>query len=92
MIFSTHPLHPEVTKALRALGPFRVASAPVAQAIVAESAGAEIIVVRATIPAKIIGREVTRKRFVDSSALTTAVRVLPAVMNPLTPPAPAVAI
>ena len=57
MIFSTHPLHPEVTKALRALGPFRVASAPVAQAIVAESAGAEIIVVRATIPAKIIGRE-----------------------------------
>jgi hypothetical protein len=35
--------------------------------------------------AKIIGREVTRKRSVDSSAFTTAVRVLPAVMKPLSP-------
>ena len=57
MIFSTHPLQPEVTQALRALGPFRVASAPVPQAIVAESAGAAIIVVRAPIPPEIIGRE-----------------------------------
>lgn len=57
MIFSTHPLHPNVTEALRALGPFRVASAPVPQAIVDESAGAEIIVVRAPIPPEIIGRE-----------------------------------
>ena len=57
MIFSTHPLHPEVTQALQALGRFRVASAPVSQAIVAESAGAEIIVVRAPIPPEIITRE-----------------------------------
>lgn len=57
MIFSTHPLHPEVTQALQALGPFRVASAPVPQAIVAESGGAKIIVVRAPIPPEIIGRE-----------------------------------
>ena len=57
MIFSTHPLHPEVTQALQALGPFRVASAPVPQAIADESAGAEIIVVRASIPPGIIGRE-----------------------------------
>ena len=57
MIFSTHPLHPEVTQALQALGPFRVASAPVPQAIADESAGAEIIVVRAPIPAQIIARE-----------------------------------
>ena len=57
MIFSTHPLHPEVTEALRALGRFRVASAPVPQAIADESAGAEIIVVRASIPSGIIARE-----------------------------------
>jgi D-3-phosphoglycerate dehydrogenase len=57
MIFSTHPLHPEVTGALQALGPFRIASAPTPQAIAAECAGAEIIVVRAPIPAGIAGRE-----------------------------------
>lgn len=57
MIFSTHPLHPEVMADLWALGTLRIASAPTAQAITAESAGAEIIVVRAPIPAGIAPRE-----------------------------------
>jgi D-3-phosphoglycerate dehydrogenase / 2-oxoglutarate reductase len=57
VIFSTHPLHPKVTADLQALGPFRIASAPTAQAIREESAGAEIIVVRAPIPPGIAPRE-----------------------------------
>lgn len=57
MIFSTHPLHPKVTADLQALGAFRVASAPVAEAILEESAGAEVIVVRAPIPLGIASRE-----------------------------------
>ncbi len=56
MIFSTHPLHPEVTVALQALGSYRVASAPTAQAIAAECGAAEIIVVRAPIPHGIASR------------------------------------
>lgn len=56
-IFSTHPLHPEVTAALQALGPCRIASAPTPEAILAESAGAEIVVVRAPIPPDLIRRE-----------------------------------
>ena len=43
LIFSTHPLHPEVTRDLQALGTLRVASAPTPDAILAESAGAGII-------------------------------------------------
>ena len=57
MIFSTHPLHPEVTAELQALGDNRVASAPTAQAITKECAGAGIIVVRAPIPPGIATRE-----------------------------------
>jgi D-3-phosphoglycerate dehydrogenase len=57
VIFSTHPLHPEVTAALQALGDYRIATAPTAQAITAESAGAEIIVVRAPIPFGVASRE-----------------------------------
>jgi len=57
VIFSTHPLHPEVTADLQALGDYRVASAPTAQAITDECAGAEIIVVRAPIPLGIAPRE-----------------------------------
>lgn len=57
MIFSTHPLHPEVTAALQSLGDYRIASAPTAQAITDECAGAEIIVVRAPIPLGIATRE-----------------------------------
>jgi len=50
MIFSTHPLHPEVTARLQAAGDYIVASAPTAAAIMAEGMGAEILIVRANIP------------------------------------------
>lgn len=56
MIFSTHPLHPEVTAALQTLGAYRVASAPTPQAIVAECGDAEMIVVRAPIPVQVIAQ------------------------------------
>jgi len=56
-IFSTHPLHPEVTRALAAIGPYRVASAPSQEAILAESRGAAVIVVRAPIPVGVVVRE-----------------------------------
>lgn len=55
-IFSTHPLHPEVTAALQALGPWRVASAPTPEALLAESEGAEIVVVRAPVPEALVTR------------------------------------
>lgn len=57
IIFSTHVLHPDVTDALQALGDYRVASAPTPEALLEESAGAEIIVVRARIAPEIITRE-----------------------------------
>lgn len=57
VFFSTHSLHPEVTRDLRGLGELRIASAPTPGAILAESAGAEIIVVRAPIAAEIVTRE-----------------------------------
>lgn len=57
VIFSTHSLHPEVTRDLQALGDFRVCSAPTPDAIHAESKGADIIVVRAKIAPEIIERE-----------------------------------
>jgi D-3-phosphoglycerate dehydrogenase len=56
-IFSTHRLHPDVTRELEALGDYRVATAPTPQAILGESAGAELIVVRAKIDPEIIRRE-----------------------------------
>ncbi len=56
-IFSTHPLHPEITRDLQAPGALTISSAPTPDAILDESAGAEIIVVRAPIPAEIIDRE-----------------------------------
>ncbi len=57
VIFSTHALHPEVTAKLQALGDYRVASAPTPGAILDESRGAEVIVVRAPIAPQIIRRE-----------------------------------
>lgn len=57
VIFSTHTLHPDVTRDLQAMGEYRVASAPTPDAIDTESAGAEIIVVRAKIAPEIIRRE-----------------------------------
>ncbi|MEO9780447.1 MAG: hydroxyacid dehydrogenase [Sedimentitalea sp.] len=57
VIFSTHALHPDVTRDLQSLGDYRVSSAPTPDAILKESAGAEIIVVRAKIAPEIITRE-----------------------------------
>ncbi len=49
-IFSTHPLHPDVTLRLQAAGDYRVASAPTAAAIMAEGRGAAVLIVRAPVP------------------------------------------
>jgi D-3-phosphoglycerate dehydrogenase len=56
LIFSTHQLHPEVTETLRAKGDYRVASSPTAAAFLAEGTGAEVIVVRAPLPAEYFAR------------------------------------
>lgn len=56
LVFSTHPLHPEAEARLDALGEFRVASAPTPAAILAESRGAALIVVRAPIPSEVAAR------------------------------------
>ena len=50
VIFSTHPLHPNVTARLAAAGTFRVASEPTAPAIMAEGLDADVLIVRAHIP------------------------------------------
>jgi D-3-phosphoglycerate dehydrogenase len=68
MIFSTHPLHPEVTAELKTLGPLRIASAPTAQAVRAECAGAELIVVRAPIPQGIAAQEGSLRALVRHGA------------------------
>ena len=67
-IFSTHHLHPEVTEALSGIGDYRVASAPTPEAILAESSGAEVIVVRAPIPVEVIEREQGLKALVRHGA------------------------
>ncbi len=56
LIFSTHRLHPAVTARLEAAGDYLVASAPTPEAILAEGAGAEVIVVRAPVPADYFAR------------------------------------
>lgn len=49
-IFSTHSLHPIVTKRLQTAGSYLVASAPTAAAALAEGLGAAVLIVRAPIP------------------------------------------
>ncbi|WP_299131317.1 NAD(P)-dependent oxidoreductase [uncultured Amaricoccus sp.] len=56
LIFSTHRLHPTVTARLEAAGDYLVASAPTPEAILAEGTGAEVIVVRAPVPAEYFAR------------------------------------
>ncbi len=56
MIFSTHPLHPEVTATLQAAGRYVVATAPTPEAILAEGTGAEVIIVRAPVPPEYFAR------------------------------------
>ena len=65
MIFSTQALHPLITERLRALGPYRVASAPTPTAILAEGTDATILIVRANIP---------EAYFATAPALRAAVR------------------
>ncbi|MCY0146893.1 NAD(P)-binding domain-containing protein [Hoeflea sp. G2-23] len=57
IIFSTHSLHPEVTAQLQTLGSLVIASEPSPAAILEQSAGASIIVVRAPIAPEIFARE-----------------------------------
>jgi len=49
-VFSTHPLHPDVTTRLRAASDYRTASSPSAAAIMTEGTGADVLIVRAPIP------------------------------------------
>ena len=65
MIFSTHPLHPYVTARLQAAGNYVVATAPTAQAIMAQGLAAEVLIVRANIPPEY---------FAQAGALRAAVR------------------
>ena len=57
-IFSTHPLHPEVTARLQIAADFRVASAPTSAAILAEGLQAVVLIVRANIPPDYFARAV----------------------------------
>jgi D-3-phosphoglycerate dehydrogenase / 2-oxoglutarate reductase len=50
IIFSTHPLHPDVSARIEAAGQYRVASSPTAAAIMAEGLDAAVLIVRANIP------------------------------------------
>ncbi|MEX3010746.1 NAD(P)-dependent oxidoreductase [Hoeflea sp. TYP-13] len=68
LIFSTHTLHPKVTFDLQAMGSLKIASAPTPEAIMAESAGAEIIIVRAPIDPEIVGRERLLKAMIRHGA------------------------
>ena len=68
MIFSTHPLHPDVTTELRTLGNLVSASEPSPAAILRESEGASIIVVRAPIPPEIFAREQALKAAIRHGA------------------------
>ncbi|MGI9390738.1 MAG: NAD(P)-dependent oxidoreductase [Boseongicola sp.] len=57
IVFSTHPLHPDVTDALASISDYRVADRPMPEEIDEGSKGADIIVVRAPISADIVRRE-----------------------------------
>lgn len=56
MIFSTHPLHPDVTALLQAAGRYVVASEPTEAAILAEGLDAEVLIVRTHIPPEYFAR------------------------------------
>ena len=56
LIFSTHPLHPMAVERLEQAGTLQIASAPRERAILAEAADADILIVRAPIPAGLFER------------------------------------
>ncbi|WIY25734.1 NAD(P)-dependent oxidoreductase [Parasedimentitalea psychrophila] len=68
LIFSTHNLHPDVASDLQEIGELRIASAPTPSAIYGESAGAEIIIVRAPIDPEILRRETGLRALVRHGA------------------------
>ncbi|NRB19744.1 MAG: hydroxyacid dehydrogenase [Rhodobacteraceae bacterium] len=68
LIFSTHNLHPDVASDLQEIGELRIASAPTPRAIYGESAGAEIIIVRAPIDPEILRRETGLRALVRHGA------------------------
>ena len=68
MIFSTHPLHPDIEKGLSGIAELRVASAPSPATIEAESAGSELIVVRAPIPESVVRREMGLRALIRHGA------------------------
>lgn len=55
-VFSTHPLHPDVTARLQSASDYRVASSPTAAAILAEGTGADVLIVRANVPPEYFAR------------------------------------
>lgn len=55
-VFSTHPLHPDVTSRLAAAADYKVASQPTAGAILDEGLEASVLIVRAPIPAEYFAR------------------------------------
>lgn len=68
LIFSTHNLHPDITCDLQEIGELRIASEPTPNAIYAESADAEIIIVRAPIDPEILCREAGLRALVRHGA------------------------
>jgi D-3-phosphoglycerate dehydrogenase len=60
-IFSTHPLHPRATEMLRGAGDLAVASAPDSETLLREGRDADIIIVRAPLPAALFD-EATKLR------------------------------
>lgn len=68
LIFSTHTLHPDITRDLQEIGKLRIASAPTPAAIINESTGAEFIVVRAPIDPEIVQRETGLRALVRHGA------------------------
>lgn len=56
LIFSTHPLHPLASERLEQAGTLQIASAPDEGTILAEATGADILIVRAPIPAELFAR------------------------------------
>ncbi len=56
VIFSTHPLHPDATARLEQAGTLQIASTPDERAILAEASDADIVIVRAPIPAELFAR------------------------------------
>lgn len=67
-VFSTHPLHPEVTARLSTACDYHVASSPTGAAFLAEGTGAEVLIVRAPIPPEFFTRATSLRAAVRHGA------------------------